>query len=85
MLIAQLCLTLCNPMYYCLLGSCAHRILQARILEWVDIPVSRGSSQPKDQTQASCITGISLLSEPPGKPNRSLNVSPNLWYISLFF
>ena len=34
-----------------------HEILQARILEWVACPISRGSSQPRDQTQASCIVG----------------------------
>ena len=34
-----------------------HGILQARILEWVAIPVSRGSSQPRDQSQVSCIAG----------------------------
>ena len=34
-----------------------HGILQARILEWVAIPFSKGSSQPKDQTWVSCITG----------------------------
>jgi len=34
-----------------------HGILQARILEWVDIPFSRGSSQPWDQTQVSCTAG----------------------------
>ena len=34
-----------------------HGILQARILEWVAIPFSRGSSQPRDQTQVSCISG----------------------------
>ena len=34
-----------------------HGILQARILEWVDIPFCRGSSQPRDQTQVSCIAG----------------------------
>ena len=39
------------------LGSSVHGILQARILEWVAIPFSRGSSQPRDQTQVSCITG----------------------------
>ena len=33
------------------------RILQARILEWVALPFSRGSSQPRDQTQVSCIAG----------------------------
>ena len=35
----------------------AHEILQARILEWVAFPFSRGSSQPRDQTQVSCIAG----------------------------
>ena len=34
-----------------------HGILQTRTLEWVAIHFSRGSSQPKDQTQASCIAG----------------------------
>ena len=40
----QLCSTLCNPMDYSLLGSSVHGILQARILEWVAMPSSRGSS-----------------------------------------
>ena len=43
-------------------------ILQARILEWVTLPVSRGSSQPRDQTQVSLITGRFFTAEPPGKP-----------------
>ena len=34
-----------------------HGILQARLLEWVAFPFSRGSSQPRDQTQVSCIAG----------------------------
>ena len=38
-------------------GSCVHLILQARILEWVAIPFSRGSSRPRDQTQVSCMAG----------------------------
>ena len=38
-------------------GSSVHGILQARILEWLAIPFSRGSSQPRDQTWASCISG----------------------------
>ena len=46
------CLTLCNPMDYRV-----HGILQARILEWVAFPFSRESSQPRDQTQVSHITG----------------------------
>ena len=43
-LVAQSCLTLCNPMDYILPGSTIHGILQARILEWVAMPSSRGSS-----------------------------------------
>ena len=43
-----------------------HGILQARILEWVAIPFSRGSLQPRDQTQVSRIAGDSLPGEPPG-------------------
>ena len=54
----QSCLTLCNPMDYSLPASLVHGILQARILEWVFISSSRGSSQPKDQTQVSCIPSI---------------------------
>ena len=50
--VTQLCPTLCDPMAYTV-----HGILQARILEWVDIPFSRGSSQPKDRTQVSHIAG----------------------------
>ena len=43
-------------------------ILQARTLEWVAIPFSRGSSQPRDWTQFSILQVGSLPSEPPGKP-----------------
>ena len=58
---------LCDPMDCCLPGSSVHGILQARILEWVAIPFSRGSSQPRDQSQVACIVADSLLSEPPEK------------------
>ena len=51
--VAQSCLTLCDPMDCNLPGSSVHGILQARILEWVAISFSRGSSQPRDQTQGS--------------------------------
>ena len=44
----QSCLTLCNSMKCSPSGSSVHGILQARILEWVAMPSSRGSSQPKD-------------------------------------
>ena len=49
---AQSCLTFCNPM-----DHTVHGILKARILEWIAIPFSRGSSQPRDQIQVSCIAG----------------------------
>ena len=42
--VAQPCLTLCDPMDFSLPGSSVHEILQARILEWVAISFSRGSS-----------------------------------------
>ena len=45
-----------------------HGVLQVRILEWVAFLFSRGSSQPRDQTQISCIAGDSLPAEPQGKP-----------------
>ena len=57
MLVSQLCLTLCDPMD-CSQPSCSvHGILQEKILEWVDIPFSRGSSRPRDWSQVSCIAG----------------------------
>ena len=49
--------TLCNPMDCRPPGSSVHGILQARILEWVAIPFSRGSFQPRDQTWVSCTAG----------------------------
>ena len=56
MLVTQSCPTLCNPMDFSPPGSSVHGILQARILEWIVIPFSRGSSWPRDRTQVSCIT-----------------------------
>ena len=52
------CLTLCDPMDHCLPGPAAHGILQARILEWVAMPSSRRSSQPRDRTHVSYISCI---------------------------
>ena len=54
-LAAQSCLTLFDPMDCSLPGSSVHGILQARRVEWVTIPFSRGSCQPREQTQVSCI------------------------------
>ena len=50
--VTQSCPALCDPTDYIV-----HGILQARIPEWVAVPFSRGSSQPRDRTQVSCIAG----------------------------
>ena len=54
----QSCLTLCDPMDCSLTGSSVHGILQARILEWVAISSSRGSSRPRDRNHFSCVSCI---------------------------
>ena len=54
----QLCPTLCNPMDYSLPGSSVHGSFQARILEWVVVPSSRGSSQLRDWI---CVSWISCI------------------------
>ena len=56
-LVSQLTLTLCEPHGCSPPGYSVRGILQARILEWVAIPFSRGSSQPRDGTWVSCIAG----------------------------
>ena len=57
--LAQSCPTLCGPMdcIVCQPGSSVREISQTRILEWVTIPFSRGSSWPRDWTWVSCIAG----------------------------
>ena len=60
--VAQSCPALCDPVDYTV-----HGIVQTRTLEWAAIPFSRGSSQPRDPTQDSGITGGFFTSEPPGK------------------
>ena len=62
------CPTLCHPMDCSPPGSSVHGILQARILEWVAMPSSRGSSRPRDWTHISCTAGRFSITEPPGKP-----------------
>ena len=55
--VAQSCPAVCNPMDCSLPGSSVHGILQARILEWVAISSSRGSSWPREWTRVSCSAG----------------------------
>ena len=59
-------------------GSSVHGILQARILEWVAISFSRGSSQPRDRSRVSCIADGVFAIGPPGKPSWSV-LSVYLW------
>ena len=67
-LVAQSCLTLCDPMNCSLPGFPVRGILQARILEWTAIPFSRGSSPPRDQTLVSSLQADSLPFELQGSP-----------------
>ena len=64
----QSCLILCDPVDCSLPGFSVHGILQARILEWVTFSFSRGSSQPRDRTQVSCIVSGFFTTELPEKP-----------------
>ena len=64
--VAQSCPPLCNSMDYIVSA-----ILQARILEWVAFPFSRGSFQPRDRTQVSRIAADFLSAEPQGKPKNT--------------
>ena len=67
-LVAQSCLILCDSMDNSPPGSSVLGILQARILEWVAIPFSRGSSQPRMEPGSPAVQVGSLPTEPPGKP-----------------
>ena len=70
----QSCLTHCSPMDCSLPGSSVHGILQTRILEWVAMPSSRGSSQPRDRTCVSvfpvspALAGRFFTTESSGNP-----------------
>ena len=59
--VAQSCPTLFDPIDCSSPGSSVHRILQARILEWVAISFSMGSSQPRDRTGVSRIAGSRFI------------------------
>ena len=71
-LVFQSCLTLCFSMDCSPPGSSVYRILQARILECVAMPCSRGSSRPRDQTGVSCLSGGSFTVCTAGKPSPQL-------------
>ena len=73
-LVGRSCLTLWDPVDCSLPGSSDHGILQARILEWVEIFFSKGSSWLRIEPQSPALQADSLPSEPPGKPFFSMCV-----------
>ena len=79
------CSTLCSPMDCSLPGSSVHEIFQARILEWIAIPFSRGSSQLRGWTQVARIAGgffiIWATREAQKQTQNTLNVKSN--YLSV--
>ena len=84
MLVAQSCLTLYNSMDSSPPGPSMHGILQARLLEWVAISFSMGSSQPRDQTRVSDITDTlpsELLGKPPCEIYGLQLISSILWVV----
>ena len=60
-LVAKLCLTLLQPIAYSPPGSFVHGIFQARMLEWVVISFSRGTSQPRDGLNLSLLLDRQVL------------------------
>ena len=56
----QPCLTLCDPLDCSPPGGSVRGIIQARILEWVAMPSSRGSSRPRDQTSISYVSALTV-------------------------
>ena len=80
-------LTLCNPMDCSPPGSSVQGILQARILEWAVMPLSRASSRPRDWTWVSCFTIWAAREGPPPPPRpppihegRGQILCPNCWW-----
>ena len=76
--VAQLCLTLCDSMDYTVQG-----ILQARILEWVAFSFSKGSFQPRDQSQVSFTAGRLFISWAT-RVAQQLNVRAHIWFTCVF-
>ena len=82
-LLTQLCLTVCNSMDCSPPGSSVHGILQAKILKWVAISFSKGSSWARDQTRISYMAGRFFTAESTGKPSTTFSVpldSVHIWF-----
>ena len=82
-LVTQSCWTLCDPMDCSLLGSSVHGISQARMLEWVTMPFSRGSFQPRGRIWASCIAVSCPVPYPILSPSFSSSLSRKKVFCSL--
>ena len=74
-LVSKSCPTLLWPMDYSQPGSSVRGIFQARILEWIAISSSRGSSPPRNQVWVSCIASGFFTCEPPRKPGALSNLN----------
>ena len=64
-------------------GSSVHGILQTRILQWVAIPFSRGSSQPRDRTRVSCMAGRFFTFWATGKSLKKIQKYKNIRYFKI--
>ena len=84
MLVTQSCLTLCEPMDCSLPGSSVRGTFQARILEWVAILFSRGSSWPRNWNWVSCIGGRFFITWATGKPIFVVEFGIRKWDVSGF-
>ena len=83
--VTQSCPALCDPTDCTLPGSSVYGIPQARILEWIAIPFSRGSFWPRDQTRIACTEGRFFTAWATGKTyNVNCPSRPTAWEISLW-
>ena len=77
------CVWLCDPMDHSLQGSSVHGILPIRILEWVTMPSSKGSSWPRDHIQVYCIAGRFFTIQAIKEAHLPTNISLYLLFIYL--
>jgi len=82
----QLCLTLCDLMDCSLPGSSVRGISQARILEWVAMPFSRASHQPRNRTRVSytCLRYWQVGSSPLAPPGKALSISHTVSIVYIY-
>ena len=80
-LVTQSCLTLCDAVDCSSPGTSVHEISQARTLEWVVMPFSRGSHQPRNQTLVSCTAGRFFTIWANREAHKSLTHQPNNWQL----